>query len=118
MIEVVQLVRGVLTVKITGRLTAADIGQLRATTRRSVEQWIKIRVLIILQDFDGYARNDSTGAAVMEADGQAIEKMAIVGDERRRDLGELLCPTHPKAPIEFFPASKRDEAVIWILDGL
>jgi len=119
MIEVVQLVRGVLTIKVTGKLREADIDQLRVATDRCIRQWIKVRVLIILEGFEGFASQGLTEAGFMGGDGQAIEKMAVVGDDRCEDVVHLCFGNDSHASsIACFARAEREQAVIWIVDGL
>jgi len=119
-VEIVQLLRGVLTIKVTGRLNELEIDQLQAAATQAVAQWNKFRVLIILEDFDGWAASPAgDGAGFIRRGGQAVEKIAIVGDDKREDVGRLFLGENlPAAAVSYFAPADRDQAVLWIVDGL
>ena len=76
----------------------------------------KIRALMIAEGFEGWERKADWGdVSFMMEQGQHIEKMAIVGDEKWRDdaLAFTAKGFRPTA-IEFFPASRTNEARIWL----
>ncbi|HXL09271.1 MAG TPA: STAS/SEC14 domain-containing protein [Candidatus Bathyarchaeia archaeon] len=76
----------------------------------------KIRALMIAEGFEGWERKADWGdVSFMMEQGQHIEKMAIVGDEKWRDdaLAFTAKGFRPTA-IEFFPASRINEARIWL----
>ena len=54
-VEIVQLLQDVLTIKVTGGLNELEIDQLQAAATQAVARWKKFRVLIMLEDFDGWA---------------------------------------------------------------
>ena len=76
----------------------------------------KVRALIIAEAFEGWERHDGWGdVSFITGQGQHIEKMAIVGDEKWRDdaLAFTAKGFRPTA-IEFFPASRLTEARSWL----
>jgi SpoIIAA-like len=70
----------------------------------------------ILDAFEGWERSgDSGDVSFTMEQGHYIEKMAIVGDEKWKDdalafTAKGFCPT----AIEFFPASRSNEALTWV----
>lgn len=119
-VEIVQLLRGVLTIKVTGELSDLEIDQLQAAATQAVAQWNQFRVLIILEEFDGWAASRAgDGAGFIRRDRQAVEKIAIVGDDKHEDVGRLfLSENLPAAAVSYFAPADRDQAVLWIVDGL
>ena len=119
-VEIVQLLRGVLTIKVTGGLNELEIDQLQAAATQAVAQWIKFRVLIILEDFDGRAASPAgDGAGFMRLNRHAVEKLAIVEDKKNRDVGRLFLGENlPAAAVSYFAPADRDQAVLWIVDRL
>jgi hypothetical protein len=76
----------------------------------------KIRALVIAEAFEGWERSGDWGdVTFMMEEGQQIEKMAIVGDEKWRDdaLAFTAKGFRPTA-IEFFPSSRINEARTWL----
>ena len=114
------MLRGVLTIRVTGELNELEIDQLQAAATQAVAQWIKFRVLIILEDFDSRAaRPAGDGAVFMRLDRHAVEKIAIVGDDEREDAGRLFLGENlSAAAVGYFAPADRDQAVLWIVDGL
>lgn len=119
-VEIVQLLQGVLTIKVTGELSDLEIGQLQAAVTQAVAGWNKFRVLIILEDFDRWMSGPAgDGAGFIRLDGQAVEKFAIVGDDKREDIGRLFLGENlPAEAVRYFAPADRDQAVLWIVDGL
>jgi len=76
----------------------------------------KIRALMIAEGFEGWERKADWGdVSFMMEQGQHIEKMAIVGDEKWRDDAlAFTAKGFRPAAIEFFPASRINEARIWL----
>jgi SpoIIAA-like len=75
----------------------------------------KVRALVIL-GFEAWERHEDWGdVSFMMEEGQQIEKMAIVGDEKWRDdaLAFTAKGFRPTA-IEFFPSSRLNEAHTWV----
>jgi hypothetical protein len=120
-VEIVKLMQGVLTIRVTRELSQRDIDQLQLATKQAIGQWIKIRVLMILDHFDGWEPEHLANGAgfLMVGDANAIDKVAVVGDRRHEDgtrvyLGKNL----PNIAIHYFPSADHDDAVNWIVDGL
>jgi hypothetical protein len=61
--------------------------------KEAIEREEKVRALIILEAFEGWERRGDWGdVSFMTEQGQHIDKMAIVGDEKWQDDGWLLPP--------------------------
>ena len=58
--------------------------------KEAIEREEKVRALIILEAFEGWERRGDWGDVTEQ--GQHIDKMAIVGDEKWQDDGWLLPP--------------------------
>ena len=119
-VEIVQLLEGVLTIKVTGGLNELEIDQLQAAATQAVARRKKFRVLIIREDFAGWAVGAAgDGAGFMRRDRQAVEKIAIVGGDEREDIGRLFFGENlPAEAVRYFAPADRDQAVLWIVDGL
>jgi len=115
-IEIVNVSGKLLEVKIRGVLEKADHDRIIGITKGAIVREGKIRALIIAESFEGWGRSGDWGdVSFMMEEGQHIEKMAIVGDEKWRDdaLAFTAKGFRPTA-IEFFPASRINEARLWL----
>lgn len=120
-VEIVELMQGVLTIRLTGELREQNIDQLRSATKQTIGQWIRIRLLMILDNFDGWAPEHLTNGTgfLMVGDPNAIDKVAVVGDRQYEDGARVyLAKNLPGSAIHYFPSADHDDAVNWIVDGL
>ena len=105
-----------LELKIRGMLKKADYDRIIQIAKESIAREGKIRALTILDGFEGWERSGDWGdVSFMMDQGQHIEKMAIVGDEKWKDdaLAFTAKGFRPTA-VEFFPSSRLDEARTWL----
>ena len=105
-----------LQIKIRGMLKKADHERLIQVAKEAIAREGKIRALIIADGFEGWERHEDWGdVSFMMQEGQNIEKMAVVGDEKWRDdaLAFTAKGFRPTA-VEFFPAARMNEARIWL----
>src|SRR4249919_1161001 len=115
-VDIIDASRKLVQVKIRGVLTKADHERIMQAAKEAIAREGKIRALIIAEGFEGWERSEDWGdVSFMMQEGQQIEKMAIVGDEKWRDdaLAFTAKGFRPTA-IEFFPPSRLEEARIWL----
>jgi len=115
-VEIVDASGKLLEIKLRGMLKKSDHDRLIQIAKEAIEREGKVRVLIVFEGFEGWERHRDWGdVSFMTEEGQHIEKMAIVGDERWED--EALAFTakglRPTA-IEFFPPSRLNEGRTWL----
>jgi len=103
-------------VKLSGKLTVRDFQELQTLARLSLEQFGQLRMLVELEDFQGWSKEtgweDST---FLEENEQGMSKLAFVGDEKWKD--EIFMFTGKpmrQIAIEFFPQDQFDQAQIWL----
>ena len=85
-LEVMDLIRGVVSVKIIGELKKSDLDQIRAAILQGIKQWSRIRLHVIVENFTGCeASADGNDVQVLEEHGRNIEKVAILGEEQWRN---------------------------------
>src|SRR4051812_24626478 len=84
---------------------ATELGRIRSA-----------KLLCVLQQFEGWERDaDWTNLGFYMMHGNAISRIAIVGDERWRDLIMMFASADlRKAPIEFFPPNDIERARDWL----
>jgi len=115
-VEIIDVSGKLLQVKIRGVLTKADHERLVQVAKEAIAREGKIRALIVAEGFEGWERHGDWGdVSFMMQEGQQIEKMAIVADEKWRDdaLAFTAKGFRPTG-IEFFAASRMNEARTWL----
>jgi len=115
-LEVIDAAGKVLQLRIRGMFKKADHERLIQIAKAAIAREGKIRALILAEDFEGWERHEDWGdVSFMMGEGQQIEKMAIVGEEKWRDdaLAFTAKGFRPTA-IEFFPPARINEAHIWL----
>jgi SpoIIAA-like len=115
-VEIIDASGKLLQIKIQGLLKKTDHERIIQIAKEAIAREGKIRALIIADGFQGWDRSVDWGdVSFMMEEGQHIEKMAIVGDEKWRDdaLAFTAKGFRPTA-IEFFPASRMNEARMWL----
>ena len=115
-IEVLDSTGNILRVKIMGEFKKTESDYLQSIAESIIKQRGKIKILIILEDFQGWERGADWGdiTFAIEHDDD-IEKMAIVGDEEWKDLVfAFLAQPLRKAQIEYFDSTRIEEATAWL----
>ena len=115
-VEIIDAAGKLLQIRIRGMLKKADYDRIIQIAKEAIAREGKIRALAILEGFEGWERHEEWGdVSFMMEQGQHIEKMAIVGDEKWRDdaLAFTAKGFRPTA-IEFFPSSRLNEARAWV----
>jgi SpoIIAA-like len=115
-VDLIDVAGKLLQIKIRGMLKKTDYDRIIQIAKEGIAREGKIRALIIAEAFEGWERHEGWGdVSFMMEQGQHIEKMAIVGDEKWRDdaLAFTAKGFRPTA-IEFFPSSRINEARMWL----
>ena len=115
-VEIIDAAGKLLQIRIRGMLKKADYDRIIQIAKEAIAREGKIRALAILEGFEGWERHEEWGdVSFMMEQGQHIEKMAIVGDEKWRDdaLAFTAKGFRPTA-IEFFAGSRMNEARLWL----
>ena len=115
-VEIVDAAGKLLQLKIRGMLKKADHERIIQIAKEAIAREGKIRALIIAEAFEGWERSGDWGdVSFMIEEGQHIEKMAIVGDEKWRDDAlAFTAKGFRPTDIEFFQASRMNEARMWL----
>jgi SpoIIAA-like len=115
-VEIIDASGKLLQIKIRGMLKKADYDRIILIAKEAIGREGKVRALAILDGFEGWERHSDWGdVSFMTEQGQHIEKMAIVGDEKWRDDAFAFTAKGFRATaIEFFPPSRTNEARIWL----
>lgn len=102
--------------EIRGTLRKAELERSQGELAAEMARIGPVKLLFLLEGFDGWAPQDNwSDLSFYVKHGDAIERIAIVGDERWRS--ETLMFTGAdlrKAPVEFFPEHAVAEARTWL----
>lgn len=103
-------------VKLTGKLTVRDFEELQALARSSLERFGQCRVLIELEDFQGWSKDSGwENTSFVEENGAGLSKLVFVGDEKWKvELFMFIGKPMRHMAIEFFPQDQFDLAQAWL----
>jgi len=106
----------VVSAKITGDLSKPEVTQIQAAALKAIQRFGKIRALFVLENFEGWKRNDSWGdIGFLTAHDKDIVKIAIIGDEQWRDfVCAFLAKGFRQAQIEYFLPGDAATARAWL----
>jgi hypothetical protein len=115
-VEIIDASGKLLQIKIRGMLKKADYDRIIQIAKEAIAREGKVRALIILDGFEGWERHGDWGdVSFMMEQGQHIEKMAVVGDEKwKDDAFAFTAKGFRPTAIEFFPSSRLNEARAWV----
>jgi len=105
-------------VRISGVLRQAELKDVQAVAAREIARLGKITLLFVLEQFEGWKRDANWGdLGFYEAHEKDIDKIAIVGEESRRDRGLAFAGAGiRKAAVQFFPPAETAQARAWLLE--
>jgi len=107
---------GLYVLRISGVFTNQDRKAMEAAGRAEIDRSSKIRVLVLADGFAGWSKEGDWGDIrfMLEFD-PCMEKIAVVADEKWRDLFLMyLAAGHRKAAVEFFSSGGESRAREWL----
>ena len=115
-VEIIDAAGKLLQLKLRGMFKKADHDRILQLAKAAIEREGKVDALIILEAFEGWERRTDWGdVSFMMEQGEHIEKMAIVGDDKWKDDAFAFTAKGFRATaIEFFTASRLSEARRWL----
>ena len=115
-VEIIDAAGKLLQLKLRGIFKKVDHDRLIQIAKKAIEQEGKVNALVILEAFEGWERGGNWGdVSFMMEQGQHIEKMVIVGDEKWKDDAFAFTAKGFRATtIEFFTPSRLNEALSWL----
>ena len=102
--------------EVTGQLGKAEVEKMQTVLAPIMQKVGQIKILIFLKDFKGWGAGDDWQDTSFSDENDAyLKKMAIVGDEKWRDLVTLftLKGLRP-VPIEYFSPDEEEKARQWL----
>lgn len=110
---------GILEVRVSGTLTPSLQAQAAGAVREAIGKHGNVRLLIVLENFDGWSRSDDWEKAPIHFEFDAhLERVAVVGDPRWKDdlLAFLGLPLRD-VPFEYFAPDRAAEVRPWLRGG-
>jgi|RhiMethySRZTD1v2_1073278.scaffolds.fasta_scaffold3213044_1 SpoIIAA-like len=109
----------IVSAKITGELSKADVMQIQARSVEAMRRCGKISALFFLENFQGWKTEPGWGdLKFLEAHDKDIDKIAVVGEAEWKDLVcAFLAKGFRRAAVEFFPPSEPYKARQWLRQG-
>lgn len=113
--EIVSNGRGIVTARITGRLTQPELSRLQETVAALLRQQGSLGILVLVEDFQGWQEGDEWGDVSFMENDPYIRKMAIVGEKRWEDLALVFAAKLVRPfPIEYFLPAELSRARAWL----
>ncbi len=104
------------TLQITGVLTKAEFGTLQTVAAARLGATGHVRVVILAEDFQGWEEGaDWSDMTFFVEHGHQLQKIAVVADPKwKEQLLMFLGAGLRSAPVQFFPAGQKADALAWI----
>ncbi|HEY1373937.1 MAG TPA: STAS/SEC14 domain-containing protein [Candidatus Binatia bacterium] len=106
----------IVTAKINGELSKADVSQIQAVARAAIHRNGKISGLFFLDQFRGWKTEAGWGdLTFLNEHDKNIDKIAVVGETRwKDDVCAFLAKGFRSAAVEFFRPSEPYKARQWL----
>ena len=101
---------------VTGQLVFIEYQDVQAQMESIIREKGKCRVLVLLKNFAGWdAAKGWADSSATERIDPYIDKFAIVGEEKWRDMVEVFTLKGLRPiPIEYFSEDKEQQARVWL----
>ncbi len=116
--EIVNVENGIITVKITGKLTQPELRAVQNQGAAVLQRQKSMRILVVAQDFQGWQSGGDWGDLSFQMDNdEFIEKIAIVGEKKWADLALIFAAKGlRKFPVEYFLPTDLAKARAWLAE--
>jgi hypothetical protein len=106
----------IVSAKITGELTVAEVGQLQGLALEAIQRSGKMKGLLLLENFRGWKREANWGdVTFLTQHDKDIAKIAVVGEEKWRDaFYAFLAKGFRQAAVEYFLPGDVAKARAWL----
>src|SRR5688572_30412308 len=106
----------IISAKVSGELDTSEVSEMQAAALDAMRRCGKISALFILENFNGWKRDESWGyISFMTVQDQNIAKIAVVGEEEWRDLiFAFLAKGFRQAAVEYFLPADLAKARAWL----
>ena len=106
----------IVSAKLIGELSVADVGRMQALAIEAIKRSGKIKGMLILENFLGWKREPDWGdVTFLTEHGKDIAKIAVVGEEQWRDpFYAFLAKGFRDAAVEYFLPGDLAAARAWL----
>ena len=103
-------------IELTAKLREAEFKRCQEQILQEVSRLGPVRLLFVLDGFEGWESQDNWGdLSFFVRHGDSIARIAIVGEERWRDLALMFAAADlRRAPVEFFGEMDLVNARLWL----
>jgi hypothetical protein len=114
--EVANVSGGIVTVRIAGKLTQAELAAVQRSVSAIIGKQGKVRILLLADKFEGWERGGTWDDLSFHTENDRnIERMAIVADKKWEDAALMFVAKGlRKFPIEHFEGSQLAAAEAWL----
>jgi len=114
--EIISNTGGLVTARITGKLTYPELVALQKSAAAIICEHGKVRLLVRAEDFLGWEKGGDWGDLTFQMEHDPhIAKLAIVGDRKWEDLALIFAAKGLRQfPIEYFPPAELARAQEWL----
>ena len=101
---------------VSGTLRRSEVEECEAQLSQEMQRGATVRLLVVLERFEGWGAGDNwNDLSFYVKHGDAIERIAIVGDEKWRSPALMFANADLRtAPVEFFPRGGIGIARAWL----
>jgi hypothetical protein len=114
--EIVDNTKGVLTIKISGKMQQSELAATQKNVAEILQKEGGSRLLVLAEEFEGWEKGGDWGdlSGQVQLDEQ-VERMAIVGQERWKDVALLFTGKGVRhVAIEYFSPAELPKARGWL----
>lgn len=106
-----------LEVRLTGKLTREFYEQLVPAVDAQIQQFGKLRILVLMHDFHGWTAGALWEDIKFDAKHwKDIERLALVGDSKWEQGMAAFCKPFTKASVRYFDQSQLEAARAWLAE--
>lgn len=109
-------INNVCVIHVSGKVSVSEVHQVQADCESVIQKNGSIKLLVILDGFTGWQQEQGwDDSSFAQRNDPFINKFAIVGDEKWRDLAYVftLKGLRP-VPIQYFETGQIDQARAWL----
>ena len=108
--------KNLVTFTVSGQLGKTEFEQIQNEIASLIQKIGQINVLVLLEDFTGWEKAEGwEDTSLMEKVDSDINKIAIVGEEKWRDLATMFTLKDLRsAAVEYFSSATDESAKLWL----
>ena len=115
--DIVSAENGIITLKVSGKLTQPELALAQRTMGVILRMKGKMSILVLTENFQGWDKKGDWGdMSFQNVYDQNMEKMAIVGHKKWKDLAVMFTGKGlRRCLVEYFPPEDAVQAKAWLM---